>query len=139
MSVEDAKARAIEALAAVGLSPEAGDRVPFQLSGGDKRRAALAGVLAMRPAVLLLDEPSAFLDPRGRRDLIELVRGLPATRLVATHDLDLILDLCPRVLVLDAGKLCADGPAAKLLADRDLMEKHGLEVPHRLRLPISDL
>jgi cobalt/nickel transport system ATP-binding protein len=131
MGVDEAKARAAEALAAVGLPPSAGDRVPFQLSGGDKRRAALAGVLAMRPAVLLLDEPSAFLDPRGRRDLIDLVRTLPGTKLVATHDLDLVLDLCPRVLILDAGRLAADGPAAKLLADRDLMERHGLEVRSR--------
>ena len=132
MSVEEAKGRALEALVAVGSPPEAGERVPFQLSGGDKRRAALAGVLAMRPTVLLLDEPSAFLDPRGRRDLIELIRKLPGTKLIATHDLDLVLDLCPRVLILDAGQIAADGPAAQLLADRELMEKHGLEVPHRL-------
>jgi cobalt/nickel transport system ATP-binding protein len=133
MSPADAKARAMEALAAVGLPPVAADRVPFQLSGGDKRRAALAGVLAMRPAVLLLDEPSAFLDPRGRRELIELVRTLPGTKLIATHDLDLVLDVCTRVLVLDAGKLVADGPACDVLANESLVEPHGLEVPHRLR------
>ncbi len=133
LAVEEAKARALEALAAVGLPAEAGERVPFQLSGGDKRRAALAGVLAMRPGVLLLDEPSAFLDPRGRRDLISVIRGLPGTKLIATHDLELVLDICPRVLVLDGGRLCADGSAEKLLADPELMEKHGLEVPHRLR------
>ena len=107
--------------------------MPFQLSGGDKRRAALAGVLAMRPAVLLLDEPSAFLDPRGRRDLIELVRKLPGTKLIATHDLDLVLDVCPRVIVLDAGKLVADGSAEELLAHPEIIENHGLEVPYRLR------
>ncbi|MBA4189280.1 MAG: cobalt ABC transporter ATP-binding protein [Planctomycetaceae bacterium] len=133
LSVDEARGRAAEALAAVGLSPEAGERVPFKLSGGDKRRAALAGVLAMRPSVLLLDEPSAFLDPRGRRDLIELIHKLPGTKLIATHDLDLVLDVCPRVLVLDGGKLAADGPSAELLANADLMEQHGLEVPHRLR------
>jgi len=133
LSIEEAKARAAEALAAVGLSREAAERVPFKLSGGDKRRAALAGVLAMRPAVLLLDEPSAFLDPRGRRDLIELIRRLPGTKLIATHDLDLVLDVCPRVLVLDSGKLAADGASAELLANPELMDKHGLEVPHRLR------
>jgi cobalt/nickel transport system ATP-binding protein len=129
----EAKVRALEALAAVGLPPEAGERVPFQLSGGDKRRAALAGVLAMRPEVLLLDEPSAFLDPRGRRELIELVRKLPGTKLIATHDLDLVLDICPRVLVLDGGKLAADGPAEELLAHPEIIENHGLELPHRLR------
>ncbi|VTT97460.1 cobalt abc transporter atp-binding protein : Cobalt ABC transporter, ATPase subunit OS=Geodermatophilus obscurus (strain ATCC 25078 / DSM 43160 / JCM 3152 / G-20) GN=Gobs_4018 PE=3 SV=1: ABC_tran [Gemmataceae bacterium] len=133
LSVDEAKSRAAEALAAVGLPPEAGERVPFKLSGGDKRRAALAGVLAMHPAVLLLDEPSAFLDPRGRRDLIELIRRLPGTKLIATHDLDLALDVCSRALVLDAGRLAADGPVAELLANADLMDRHGLEVPHRLR------
>jgi cobalt/nickel transport system ATP-binding protein len=131
-TADEAKARVAEALQAVGM-PDAGERVPFQLSGGEKRRAALAGVLAMRPAVLLLDEPSMFLDPRGRRELIGVIRGLPGTKLIATHDLDLVLDTCPRVLVLDGGTLAADGPAETLLADAELMEKHGLEVPHRLR------
>lgn len=131
-TIDDAKARVAESLQAVGM-PDAGERVPFQLSGGEKRRAALAGVLAMRPSVLLLDEPSMFLDPRGRRELIGVIRGLPGTKLIATHDLDLVLDTCPRVLVLDAGRLAADGPAAQLLADAELMEKHGLEVPYRLR------
>lgn len=131
-TIEDAKARVVESLNAVGM-PDAGERVPFQLSGGEKRRAAFAGVLAMRPSVLLLDEPSMFLDPRGRRELIGVIRTLPGTKLIATHDLDLVLDTCPRVLVLDGGKLAADGPAEKLLADPELMEKHGLEVPYRLR------
>jgi cobalt/nickel transport system ATP-binding protein len=127
----ETRARVAESLAAVGL-PEAGGRVPFQLSGGEKRRAALAGVLAMRPAILLLDEPSMFLDPRGRRELIGLIGALPGTKLIATHDLDLVLDLCTRVLVLDGGKLLADGPTAKLLGDPELMDRHGLVVPHRL-------
>jgi cobalt/nickel transport system ATP-binding protein len=131
-SPDEAKARVEDALRAVGL-PEAGGRVPFQLSGGEKRRAALAGVLAMRPAVLLLDEPSMFLDPRGRRELIGIIQNLSGTKLIATHDLDLVLDTCSRVLVLDGGKLLADGPAAKLLADPELMDRHGLEIPYRLR------
>ncbi len=133
LTADEAVTRSTEAFAAVGLAKEAGDRVPFQLSGGDKRRAALAGVLAMRPSVLLLDEPSAFLDPRGRRDLIELISRLPGTKLIATHDLDLVLDVCPRVLVLDGGRLVADGPSSQLLADTQLMTRHGLEVPYRLR------
>jgi cobalt/nickel transport system ATP-binding protein len=128
----EAAARVAEALAAVGMAG-AGDRVPFQLSGGEKRRAALAGVLAMRPAVLLLDEPSMFLDPRGRRDLIGTIRALPGTKLIATHDLDLVLDTCPRTLVLDGGRLAADGPTGALLADAELMAAHGLDVPYRLR------
>jgi cobalt/nickel transport system ATP-binding protein len=137
MTPEGAKTRALEALVAVGL-PEAGDRVPFQLSGGDKRRAAIAGVLAMRPSLLLLDEPTAFLDPRGRRDLIGLLHKLPGTKLIATHDLELVLDVCPRVLVLDGGKLVADGPAHTILADPELMSRHGLEVPYRLRAAFTD-
>ncbi|WP_246524766.1 energy-coupling factor ABC transporter ATP-binding protein [Gemmata palustris] len=128
----EASARVTEALSAVGMT-DAAERVPFQLSGGQKRRAALAGALAMHPSVLLLDEPSMFLDPRGRRELIAVIRGLPGTKLIATHDLDLVLDSCPRVLVLDAGQLAADGPAEQLLADSNLMERHGLEIPYRLR------
>ena len=129
---DEARSRMREALQAVGMA-NAEERVPFQLSGGEKRRAALAGVLAMRPAILLLDEPSMFLDPRGRRELIGLIQGLPGTKLIATHDLDLVLDSCQRVIVLDGGKLAADGPAASILADRELMDRHGLEIPYRLR------
>lgn len=109
------------------------DRAPFRLSGGEKRRAALASVLAMEPQVLLLDEPTMFLDPRGRRELIQLLADLPGTKLIATHDLDLVLDLCPRVLILADGTLMADGPARELLANEALMTMHGLEVPYRLR------
>ncbi len=125
-TVEEARDRADEALKRVGLAG-AGERTPHRLSGGEKRRAALAGVLAMRPEVLLLDEPSMFLDPRGRRELIRLLNDLPGTMLVATHDLELVHDACSRVIVLDAGRVVADGPAGTLLADHDLMDRHGLE------------
>ena len=131
LSREDAAARASESLARVGL-PGFGDRVPHNLSGGEKRRAAIAGVLAMRPTVLLLDEPSMYLDPRGRRDLIGLVNGLPGTVLVATHDLEFVLDTCSRAVILDAGRVVADGDPRTLFADAALMDRHGLEVPPRL-------
>jgi cobalt/nickel transport system ATP-binding protein len=128
----EVRGRVTEALQRVGLVGfEA--RVPFHLSGGEKRRAALAGVLAMRPEVLLLDEPSIFLDPRGRRELIGLLGQLGGTRVIASHDLEMILDTCRRVLILDAGRLVADGLAHEILADAALMEMHGLEVPYRLR------
>ncbi|HET6573920.1 MAG TPA: ABC transporter ATP-binding protein [Fimbriiglobus sp.] len=125
-TVEEARDRAEEALKRVGLGG-CGERTPHRLSGGEKRRAALAGVLAMRPEVLLLDEPSMFLDPRGRRELIRLLSDLSGTMLIATHDLELVHDACSRVIVLDAGRVVADGPAGTLLADHDLMDQHGLE------------
>ncbi|MCS7047019.1 MAG: energy-coupling factor ABC transporter ATP-binding protein [Gemmataceae bacterium] len=124
--------RVAEALAKVGLVGFE-SRVPHHLSGGEKRRTALAGVLAMRPEVLLLDEPSMFLDPRGRKELLQLLRSLGGTQLIASHDLDFILDRCSRVLLLDRGRLIADGPTATVLSDAALVEAHGLEVPYRLR------
>jgi cobalt/nickel transport system ATP-binding protein len=131
-SADEARRQAAEAMAGVGLGGF-GERSPHRLSGGEKRRAALAGVLAMKPGVLLLDEPSMFLDPRGRRELIRTVCDLPGTLLIATHDLDFVLDCCPRTIVLDAGRVAADGPTAELLANSELMDTHGLEVPHRLK------
>jgi cobalt/nickel transport system ATP-binding protein len=132
LAAEQVRRRVTEALDRVGLAGfEA--RVPHHLSGGEKRRAALAGVLAMRPEILLLDEPSMFLDPRGRRELMALLKNLGGTQVIAAHDLDMILDLCSRVLLLDRGQLVADGPPAVVLADQALMDSHGLEVPYRLR------
>jgi len=129
---EEVRSRVTVALEKVGMTGfEA--RVPHHLSGGEKRRAALAGVLAMQPEILLLDEPSMFLDPRGRRELIALLKGLGGTQVVGSHDLDMIVDLCGRVLVLDHGKLVADDRTEKILADAALMARHGLEVPYRLR------
>lgn len=132
LPTEEVRRRVAESLVRVGLMGfEA--RVPFHLSGGEKRRAALAGVLAMQPAILLLDEPSMFLDPRGRRELIGLLNELAVTKIIASHDLEMILDTCRRVVVLDHGRLVAEGPAEQVLSHRDLMEAHGLEVPYRLR------
>ena len=132
LPADEVRRRVAEALATVGLTGFEG-RVPFHLSGGEKRRVALAGVLAMRPEVLLLDEPSMHLDPRGRRELIRLIQGLEVTRVLASHDLELVLETCQRCLVLDRGQLAAEGPARTLLADAALMEAHGLEVPYSLR------
>jgi cobalt/nickel transport system ATP-binding protein len=130
----EVRERVSTALAQVGLSGFE-ERVPFHLSGGEKRRVALAGVLAMRPEILLLDEPSSHLDPRGRREFIKLILSLDNTKLIASHDLELILATCARAIVLDHGRIVGDGPVRRILADRELMEAHGLEVPHSLTHP----
>jgi cobalt/nickel transport system ATP-binding protein len=129
---DEVRGRVAEALAKVGLMGVE-KRVPWHLSGGEKRRVAFAGVLAMRPEVLLLDEPSMYLDPRGRRELIGLLQALGGTQVIAAHDLELVLRTCTRVLLLDGGRLIADGPTRTVLADAALMEGHGLEVPASLR------
>lgn len=108
------------------------ERQPHRLSHGEKRRVCLAGVLACQPTVLVLDEPSSDLDPRGRREFKALLHSLPGAKLIATHDLELVVDLCSRIIVLDEGKLVAEGPALSLLADEQLMLAHGLEKPHSL-------
>jgi cobalt/nickel transport system ATP-binding protein len=131
LPAKEARQRVTEALERVGLAGFE-ERTPLHLSGGEKRRTALAGVLAMRPDVLLLDEPSTHLDPRGRREFIKLINSLPVTRVIAAHDLELILETCQRAILLDGGRVCADGSVRALLADADLMAAHGLEVPHSL-------
>jgi len=124
-------ARTETALAACDLSALA-DRPVHRLSGGEKRRACLAGALAMEPALMLLDEPSAGLDLRNRRRLIGLLAGLSPALLIASHDLEMLLELCPRIVLLDEGRIVADGPAAAILGDAALMAAHGQEVPHSL-------
>jgi cobalt/nickel transport system ATP-binding protein len=128
----EVQARADAALAAVGAGHLA-SRAPYRLSGGEKRAVAIAGVLAMAPALLVLDEPTSGLDPAGRRRLIELLRGLTPTRLIATHDLDLVLDLCTRVLVLHEGRLQTDGPPHTVFADHELLRRCQLEPPPNTR------
>ena len=127
----EVRERVRESLAQVGLAGFE-KRAPHHLSAGEKRRVCLAGVLACRPSVLVLDEPTSNLDPRGRRELKELLRRLPITKLIATHDLEMVVELCTRVLILDAGAIVAQGETVKLLSDEALMLAHGLERPHIL-------
>ena len=129
LSGEELRARVAEALDAVGMRALAG-RPPHHLSGGERRRVAIATVLASRPDLLVLDEPTSGLDPASRRELIEQLRSLAITQLVVTHDLAMALELCPRSLVLDAGRIVADGPTRALLADADLLAAHRLELPY---------
>ncbi|MGA2246333.1 MAG: ABC transporter ATP-binding protein [Verrucomicrobiota bacterium] len=123
--------RVSRALAQVGLTGFE-QRATHHLSHGEKRRACLAGVLVSEPKILALDEPTSDLDPRGRREFKALLREIPATKLVATHDLELAVELCARAIILDRGAVVADGPTAVLLADEALMLAHGLEKPHIL-------
>jgi cobalt transport protein ATP-binding subunit len=117
-----------EALEAVGMSGFE-DRRPHELSIGERKRIALATVLSMDPQVLALDEPSAGLDPRARRGLINLLADLPQAMLVSTHDMHLVKDLFQRMVIMDGGRIVADGPTPELLRDTDLLERHGLEGP----------
>jgi cobalt/nickel transport system ATP-binding protein len=126
------RARVLETLAQVGLAGFE-DRSPHHLSGGEKQRVCLAGILACRPRVLALDEPTSDLDPRAKRQLKELLRRIPATKIIATHDLELVVELCPRTIVLDEGRVLADGPTVELLSDEAFMLAHGLEKPHILQ------
>ena len=125
-------ARVARALDQVGLTGFE-ERLPHHLSRGEKRRVCLAGLLACEARLLALDEPTSDLDPRGRRELKGLLESLPVAQVIATHDLELVVELCPRAIVLDQGRVVAQGATAELLADEDLMMAHGLERPHILR------
>ena len=124
----EVRRRVQAALQAVGMDGSGG-RISHHLSGGEKKRVAIATVLAMEPEILVLDEPTAGLDPRARRGLIRLLRDLPQTMLASTHDLRLVAELFTRTIVLDEGRVVADGDTATLLRQTDLLEAHGLEAP----------
>jgi cobalt/nickel transport system ATP-binding protein len=125
---DEIHARVDQALAAVGMAGFE-RRLPHHLSLGQRKRVALATVLSMDPSVLVFDEPSAGLDPRGRRELIRMLEGLDQTLLVSTHDMRLVAEIFPRVVVMDDGRVVADGPTAQVLQDDRLLEAHGLERP----------
>lgn len=120
--------RVEEALRAVDMQ-YASERSSHHLSYGEQKRVCVASVLAMEPELLVLDEPTANLDPGHRRQVIELLRGFQLTMITASHDLDAVLDLCDRVVLMDNGCIVADGPAGRVLTDRDLLEAHSLELP----------
>ncbi|MEA3351484.1 MAG: ABC transporter ATP-binding protein [Chloroflexota bacterium] len=124
----EVRARVDTALEQVGMKPYA-QRLSHHLSSGEKKRISIATVLAMRPKILALDEPSAGLDPRARRSLIELLDQMPLTMVIATHDIRMVDELLPRMVVMDQGRIIADGPTDELLSDQELLETHGLEQP----------
>lgn len=131
LSREETDARVDAVLRRLGLE-DLKHRHNHKISGGEKRMAAIATVLAMEPEVLLMDEPTSALDPRNRRLMIETIRGLPGTKVITSHDLDMIWDTCSRVILLDNGEVVADGPAQTVLRDRELLETHRMELPLRL-------
>lgn len=128
---EQVQHRVAEALAKVGASALA-QRPVQHLSGGEKRVVCLAGVLAMQPRLIIFDEPSAGLDLRNRRRLLNLLQGLEQTLLIASHDLELLLEACTRVILLDQGRVVADGPIRTIMGNAELMLAHGQEKPHSL-------
>lgn len=129
LSGAELEARVAEALDAVEVADLA-ERSPQHLSFGQKRRVAIAGVLAMEPEIVVLDEPTSNLDPAARRELSEILLGLDVTQLIVTHDLPYALELCPRSVIIDAGAIVADGPTNELLADTELLERHRLALPY---------
>jgi cobalt/nickel transport system ATP-binding protein len=107
-------------------------RSPHNLSGGEKRMVSIAGVMIMSPSIVLLDEPESSLDSRSRRMLIEFLKSTDETLVVASHDLEFLLEVCGRTVILDNGRICADGPSREVMADSELMVAHGFEKPHSL-------
>jgi cobalt/nickel transport system ATP-binding protein len=132
LSPEEVDRQVMQALAAVG-AVHLKDRPPYHLSGGEKRAVAIAAVLSLVPAILVMDEPSSNLDPKTRRQLIELLKTFEHSLIIATHDLDLVLDLCPRTIVLKEGRVAADGPTREIMADEELLAACNLEKPLRLQ------
>lgn len=131
LSPEEIRQRVTQALQLTGTEHLA-DRPPHHLSGGQKRMVAIAGVLAMHPRVIIYDEPSANLDTRSRRRLIQFLQRSEETLVIASHDLEFILEVCQRVILLDGGQVVAEGSCREMLANEDLMIAHGLERPHSL-------
>lgn len=128
--------RVHQALALTGLAALA-QYPPHHLSGGQKRMAAIAGILAMNPQIMLYDEPTANLDQRARRRLIQFLQASTATRLIASHDLEFLLEVCNRLILMDAGQIVATGSPREILGNSQLMVDYALEVPYSLGLPLS--
>lgn len=124
-AVQDRVRHALSQVELFGFS----DRSAHHLSLGEKKKVAIATVLATLPEILVVDEPSSNLDPRSRRHLIELLKNFTHTKIIATHDMNLAYELCERTIVMDEGKIVADGPSATILRDTVLLQKHGLESP----------
>ena len=135
MPREEAEARVDDVLARLGIQ-DLKERYNHRISGGEKRMAAIATILVMQPEAILMDEPTSALDPFNRRMIINTVKDLKQTKLIASHDLDMILDTCSRVILLSGGEIAADGPADAILRDRALLEANRMELPLSLALQV---
>jgi cobalt/nickel transport system ATP-binding protein len=132
LTSEDVDERVMNALSIVGAA-HLKNRPPYRLSGGEKRSVAIASVLSMSPSILVMDEPTSNLDPKARRQLVDLLKTFEHTIIVATHDLDMVLDLCSRTIILKEGRVVADGPTRNILEDEELLGNSRLEKPPRLQ------
>lgn len=131
LSDSEVERRVVRALEVTGMM-ELAQRPPHHLSGGQKRMVAIAGIIAMQPRVVIYDEPSANLDLRARRRLIDFLQQSEETMVISSHDLELLIEVCDRVVLIDQGHVVADGLPREIMGDRALMEAHGLEKPHSL-------
>lgn len=139
LGLSDAQVKArVEAALAVTHTEDLAERPPHHLSGGEKRMVSIAGVLALEPDIIIYDEPSANLDMKSRRNLIQFLQASEETLLISSHDLEFVLEVCDRVLLLDEGRIVADGVPSEIMADQALMEAHSLEVPHSLQFHVRD-
>nr|WP_320025242.1 ABC transporter ATP-binding protein [uncultured Acetobacterium sp.] len=128
LTEEEVEVRVVNALETLGIT-HLRDRMPHRLSGGEKRVIAIASVLAMNPQIILFDEPTSFLDPQARRNVINTLDALKMTKIIATHDLDMALDICDRVIILHHGSVFADGTVNDILLDENLLSQCHLELP----------
>ncbi|MFZ3373544.1 MAG: ABC transporter ATP-binding protein [Desulfitobacteriaceae bacterium] len=129
---KEVEIRVIQALEMVGIL-HLKDRAPFKLSGGEKRAAAIASVLSMQPDILIMDEPTAALDPKSRRRVMKLLNSFEHTKIITSHDLDMVFDLCERTIVIKHGKIAADGLTSEILTNAKLLDECGLELPLALQ------
>jgi cobalt/nickel transport system ATP-binding protein len=132
LSCEDVKNRVDEVIKAMKLEGFE-DRLPHHLSTGEKKRVSIATVLSMRPSIIVLDEPSSNLDPKGRRELIRLLKTIEGTKIIATHDLELVLEICNKVILMGKGKVITEGETVRILSNEKLLDENDLEKPLSLK------
>ncbi|MGE4272724.1 MAG: energy-coupling factor ABC transporter ATP-binding protein [Desulfitobacterium sp.] len=125
---QEVEKRVLQALEMVGI-PHLKDRAPYKLSGGEKRAAAIAAVLSLQPDILIMDEPSSALDPKSRRRLMKMLQTFDHTKIITSHDMDMVYELCDRIIIIHQGVVAADGPTAEILANAKLLDACGLEMP----------